>query len=60
MIAKLFGFSSGRAYYLVRDAKSIELSKLERYLEQLADLDYDSKSGKIDPRLGFELFILGV
>lgn len=60
MIAKHFGFSSGRAYYLVRDAKSIELSKLERYLEQLADLDFDSKSGKIDPRLGFELFILGV
>lgn len=60
MIAKHFSVSSGRAFYMVKNARSIEVEKLERYLDQLADLDYEIKSGLVDPRLGVELFLLGV
>lgn len=60
MIAKHFQISDGRAYYMVRNAKAVGVEKLEKYLEQLADLDFDIKSGNIDPRLGVELFLFGV
>lgn len=60
MIAKHFQISDARAYYMVSNAKEVGVEKLERYLEQLADLDFDIKSGNIDPRLGVELFLFGV
>ena len=60
MIAKHFRVSDAKAYYMVRDAKAVGVSKLEKYLEQLADLDFDIKSGNIYPRLGVELFLFGV
>lgn len=60
MIAKHFQVSDGRAYYMVKNARTVGVAKLEKYLEQLADLDYDIKSGNIDARLGVELFLLGV
>lgn len=60
MIAKHFQVSDAKAYYMVRDAKAVGVKKLEKYLEQLVDLDFDIKSGNIDPRLGVELFLFGV
>lgn len=60
MIAKHFQITDGRAYYMVRDAKKISIDELEKYLEQLSDLDFDIKSGNIDARLGVELFLFGV
>lgn len=57
-IAKFYGISSGRAYYLVQEAKSFKLSNLEFYVDKLADLDYQIKSGKIDKNLGLEMFLL--
>jgi DNA polymerase-3 subunit delta len=60
MIAKHFKISDGRAYYMVRDAKRLNINELESYLQQLSDLDFDIKSGNIDPRLGVELFLFGV
>jgi len=60
MIAKHFKISDGRAYYMVRDAKRLNINELEKYLEQLSNLDFDIKSGNIDPRLGVELFLFGV
>lgn len=60
MIAKHFQITDGRAYYMMRDAKKLNIDELEKYLEQLSNLDFDIKSGNIDARLGVELFLFGV
>ena len=57
-IAALFNVSSGRAYYMVRNAKSSSLSKIKSNLEDLVQLEADIKSGKIKDDLGLELFFL--
>jgi DNA polymerase-3 subunit delta len=59
MIAEHFHIKSGRAYYLVKNAQSIEFSQLENHLKKLSKLDYDIKSGKIDKKIGLELYLLG-
>ncbi|MBU1140980.1 MAG: DNA polymerase III subunit delta [Firmicutes bacterium] len=58
-IAEHFHMKSGRAYYLVKNAQSISFSILENHLKKLSKLDYDIKSGKIDKKLGLELYLLG-
>jgi DNA polymerase-3 subunit delta len=57
-IAALFNVSSGRAYYMVRNAKSSSLSKIKSNLEDLVQLEADIKSGRIKDDLGLELFFL--
>ena len=57
-IATTFGYSNGRAYYLVKDAKSFKLEVLEKYVVSLAELDYNIKTGKVNPQLAMELLIL--
>ncbi|MBE0700748.1 MAG: DNA polymerase III subunit delta [Acholeplasmataceae bacterium] len=59
-IAEHFHIKSGRAYYLVRNAQGISFSILETHLKKLSKLDYEIKSGKIDKKLGVELYLLGV
>ena len=59
MIAEHFHIKSGRAYYLVKNAQSIEFSQLENHLKKLSKLDYDITSGKIDKKIGLELYLLG-
>lgn len=59
-IADYFHISSGRAYYMVKNAKQVQVRKLEKHLEKLGQLDFDIKSGKIDKKLGVELYLLGV
>jgi DNA polymerase-3 subunit delta len=39
-------------------AKKYDTAKLGQILSQLADLDYQMKSGRIDKVLGLELFLL--
>ena len=58
-IADHFHIKSGRAYYLVKNAQSIPFVQLESHLKKLSKLDYDIKSGKIDKKLGLELYLLG-
>lgn len=58
-IAEHFHIKSGRAYYLVKNAQSISFSILENHLKKLSQLDYDIKSGKIEKKLGLELYLLG-
>lgn len=58
-IAEHFHIKSGRAYYLVKNAQSIPFNQLENHLKKLSKLDYDIKSGKIDKKLGLELYLLG-
>lgn len=57
-IMKYFNISSGRAYYMKKNADEISHSKLESYISQLTELDYKIKSGLIDKTLGLELFLL--
>lgn len=57
-IAKFYNVTTGKAYYLVQEAKAFKLSDLEYYIEKLSELDYQIKSGKIDKNIGLELLLL--
>ena len=57
-IASLFNVSSGRAFYMVKNAKSSNIGKIKANLEELIKLAADIKSGKVKDSLGLELFFL--
>lgn len=57
-IAQIFGVSSGRAYYLVKNAKATNINSIKKNLDQLNELEYNIKSGKIEQNLGLELYFL--
>ena len=57
-IAQALGISNGRAYYLVKEAKTFKMDVLEKYVIKLSDLDYLIKTGQIDPNMGLELLML--
>ena len=57
-IAQLFNVSSGRAYYMINNAKKYSISTLKKQLSKLNKLELDIKSGLIDAELGMELFFL--
>ena len=59
-IAQAMSISTGRAYYLIKNAKSIKLKVVEENVMKLANLDCKVKSGQIDPNSGLELFIFGL
>ena len=58
-IATYFKVKPGRAYYMMAAAKKISDSTIMSLLERISNLDYEIKSGKIDKKLGLQLFILG-
>lgn len=58
-IANTLGVSTGRAYYIIKSARSFKIDKLENLLLQLHDLDYRIKTGRIDKNTGFEMFLFG-
>lgn len=58
-IANYFKISSGRAYYLIKEAKEQSSVKIEKLIKNLADLDYKIKSGQTEDKLGLELLLLG-
>ena len=57
-IAKFFNVSPGRAFYMVKNAKSFKIHDLENYIKKMADLDYKIKSGQIDRSIGLDLLIV--
>lgn len=57
-IAKYYNASSGRAYYMMKNSKSVNLNSVVKHLKKLEEIDYQIKSGQIDKRVGIELFIL--
>lgn len=57
-IAKFYNVSTGKAYYLVQEAKSFQLSTLEYYVDKLAELDYKIKSGQLDKTVAIDLLLL--
>ena len=57
-LAELFHVSSGRAYYMMKNAKETNLKTICHHLDLLNDLDYKIKTGKVDATLGLELYFL--
>ena len=49
---------SGYAYNLINNFKSMEMDKIKKCIISLGELDYKIKSGKVNPKNGFELFLL--
>ena len=58
-IANFFKVKPGRAYYMIEAARKISDSSIKSLIERISELDYNIKSGKIDKKLGLQLFILG-
>lgn len=59
-ISSKMKISSSRAYYMIKDSANFKKEALESYIIKLAELDYNIKSGKIDKKIGFEQFLLGI
>ena len=58
-IAKYFNANSGRAFYIMKNARGVSTDLVHRHLKTLEDIDYKIKTGQIDKKIGLELFILG-
>lgn len=56
-IANTLGVSTGRAYYIIKSARSFKNNILEQLLLKLHDLDFKIKTGKIDKNTGLEMFL---
>lgn len=59
-IAVKMKISNGRAYYLVKNARSLDLELVKEYVKKLGDLDYKIKSGQLEMKNGFEFFLFGL
>ncbi|MDE6947039.1 MAG: DNA polymerase III subunit delta [Anaeroplasmataceae bacterium] len=59
-LSEIFHISSGRAYYMIKNAKEYTLSTIQKQLEELNRLDYNIKTGKIDQNIGLELYFLNI
>ncbi len=57
-IINLFNVSNGKAYYMMKNSKQVSIEEIKRNLDELINLDYNIKSGKIDANLGLELYLL--
>lgn len=57
-IMKYFAATKGRTYFIMKNANSTSEARLEEYLGKLETLDADIKTGKIDKKIGLELFIM--
>lgn len=58
-IAEYYNCSSGRAYYMVKNAGSVQIETVTHHLKRLEEVDVKIKTGKMDKKIGLELFILG-
>ncbi len=57
-ISELFNISSGRAYYMIKNAKAYSLERIDKHLKELNELDFKIKTGKINADLGVEMYFL--
>lgn len=58
-IANHFNIKTGRAFYLIKKSNMVSFERLEDFLTKLSKLDLEIKTGKIDKKIGLEIFILG-
>lgn len=59
-IAEAFQYKQGRVYYLMKDASGATLQMIKDNLNNLMDIDYGIKSGKVDKNVAIELYILKI
>lgn len=59
-IAKMLNINRFRLKYIREDSKYHSLDQIQDLLNQLAQLDFQIKTGRIDKKLGFELFLLKI
>lgn len=57
-IASELNISSGRAYHLIREAKTQSKKRLEQLIIDLSKLDVEIKTGQTEEKIGFELLLL--
>lgn len=59
-VANCVGVSSGRAYYMIKNAKVFHLELIQDRITQLAEIDYKIKTGQVEAMTGLELFLFGL
>lgn len=59
-IKDYFDVSTGKAFYIIKNANGLNSDVLNKYYESLSNLDFEIKSGAIDKKLGLELWLLKV
>ncbi len=59
-IMKFFNASSGRAYYIMENAKKVNLSYVKKQMEKLSDLDIKIKRGIVDKKIAVEMYLLSI
>ncbi len=59
-IQEYYRVSSGRAYYMVQNARAVDMENVKEHLRHLERLDYHIKTGRVDKKTGLELFILSI
>ncbi len=57
-IQRHFRVKSGRAYYMVQNARGVPKDRIEDHLRYLEELDFYIKSGRVDKKHAVEMFIL--
>ncbi len=58
-ISEQLRISHGQAYYILKEAKTVHMEDLKRWINQVSDLDFKIKSGQIDKKIGMEIFLIG-
>ena len=59
-VASKMKVSPNRAYYMIKNANMFSSDVIKKYINNIALLDYNIKSGKVDKRIGFEEFLLNL
>ena len=59
-IAREMRVSNGKAYYLIKNAKSIVKENVEYFIHRFAELDYKIKKGLIDSKTGLEFLLFEI
>jgi DNA polymerase III subunit delta len=57
-IEKFFGYSSGRVYYMIKNANEVTDETLYENIAKLEELDFKIKSGRVDQDLAVRLYLL--
>jgi len=59
-VASTMGVSSKRAYFMVKNARTLDFKIVKKYVTRLGDLDYKIKSGQTDVKTGLEFFLFNI